>query len=175
LYKTGNDNRLVHGGGSGPCLFPSLPVGISDNDASELKDNAGFRRLNFCSDDNVSTEFTATFDTHSENPGDADSSVDTIEEQADEIRQQAYAKGFVEGEKAGAEAEKAKFKEVLETLHMAISELDSAKSSLYYDAEKQAVELGLMIARKIICHEVFINNETIFRVLKEALKKVTDQ
>ena len=175
MYKTGNDNRLVHGGGSGSCLFPSLPVGISENDASELKENAEFRRLSFGSDDNASTEFTVTFDTPTETHGDANSPVDTIEEQADEIRQQAYAKGFVEGEKAGAEAEKAKFKEVLETLYTAISELDSAKSNLYYDAEKQAVELGLMIARKIICHEVSISNETIFRVLKEALKKVTDQ
>jgi len=180
LYKTDNDHRLVYEGESGSYLFPSLPVGISENDASEndaseIKENAGFRRLNFGSDDNVSTEFTVAFDTHRETPGDANSPVDTIEEQADEIRQQAYAKGFVDGEKAGAEAEKAKLKEVLETLYTAISELDSTKSDLYYDAEKQVVELGLMIARKIVCREVSIDKDTIFRVLKEALKKVSNQ
>jgi len=175
LYKADTDTRAVQESGSDSYLFPRLPIGLSENDASELNENATFKRLSFGSDDNVSTEFKVTFDAPEETPDDADGPVATHEEQVDEIRQQAYANGFVEGEKAGMEAEKAKFKEVTKTLHTVISELDSAKRELTYDAEKQAVELALMIAKKIVCREVSIDQDTIFRVLHRALEKVGDQ
>ncbi|MFO7985571.1 MAG: FliH/SctL family protein [Desulfatiglandaceae bacterium] len=97
-----------------------------------------------------------------------------MEEHADRIREKAYAQGFDEGEKAGAEAEKAKFKAVLETLYAGISELDSERQKLGLEAERQAVELGVMIAGKILCREVSMDTETIFRILEEALKKLSD-
>jgi flagellar assembly protein FliH len=119
--------------------------------------------------------FSAIYSTGEEEIEVAKDPVDTIEAQADQIRKEAYAKGFLEGQKVGEEGQKEKVREVLEALHTAMVELDSLKNTLHNDAERQAVEIGLMIARKIVCHEVSIDPETIFRVLGEALKKVSDQ
>ncbi len=173
MYKTGNDHRPVHEVGPGFYLFPSLPITEKQN--SETADKRGFRRFGFGSKAAAAPEFSATFDTAQGIASDAKGRADSVGTQADEIREQAYAKGFVEGQKVGVEAQKEKFKEALATLHMAMLELDSAKTELYHDAEKQAVELGLMIAKKIVCREISIDKSAIFRVLKEALKKVSDQ
>jgi len=175
LYKTAKVSQSVNEDRPMSHLFPNLPVGESTSQDSGPGEKAGFKRIGFEKEGRVFTEFAAEFRGTNQIATVPKSRNAGIEEQAEEISKEAYAKGFKEGEKAGMESEKRELKPVLQALNAGILELDSVRSELHFAAEKQAVELGLVIARKIICHEVSINNETIFGVLKEALKKVTDQ
>jgi flagellar assembly protein FliH len=146
---------------------------LSEEQTSEPAEKSGFR-ISF-EGKTAAPAFSAIFDTGQEKTSGAKGRVDTIEAQADQIREQAYAKGFVEGRKVGEEVQQEKLKEALKSLYAVMAELEAAKAELYHDAERQAVELALMIARKIVCREVSIDGDMIFRVLREALKKVSDQ
>ena len=175
MYKTAKVSQSVNEDRPRYHLFPNLPVGGSTPQESGPGEKAGFRRIGFENEGHVFTEFAVKFGKTNQIATVPESCNDGIKDQAEEISEKAYAKGFKEGEKAGMESEKRGVKPVLEALNAGILELDSVRSELHFAAEKQAVELGLVIAKKIICHEVSINNETIFGVLNEALKKVTDQ
>ena len=175
MYKTAKVSQSVNEDRPKSHLFPNLPVGESTPQDSGPGEKAGFKRIGFENEGRVFTELAVKFGKTNQIATVPESCNDGIKDQAEEISKEAYAKGFKEGEKVGIDSEKRELKPVLEALNAGILELDSVRSELHYAAEKQAVELGLVIAKKIICHEVSINNETIFGVLNEALKKVTDQ
>jgi len=173
LYRTVDDSRIVHGYGADSYNFPRLPVRLSEDRNPETAEKGGFR-FSF-GDQAAAPGFSAMFTPAEEEVLDAEDPVEGVEAASAAIREQAYAKGLVEGQKIGSEAQQAKLKEILKTLNTVVSELDAAKAELYRDAERQAVELGLMIARKIVCREVSVDRDTIFRVLREAFKKVSNQ
>lgn len=173
LYRTVNDSRWVDEHGTDSYNFPSLPVGPSKDLESDTPEKDGFR-FNFGAMSEA-PGFSSMFDPAEDEDTDTEDPIETIEARSEEISKQAYAKGFVEGQKVGEEAQNEKLKETLKALRMVLAELDAAKKELYQDAEREAVELGLRIARKIVCHEVSVDHATIFRVLREAFKKVGDQ
>jgi len=173
LYRTVDDSRFVHDHGADSYNFPSLPVGVAEDRSSGKVEKGGFR---FSFGDKVAApEFSAMFTPTEEDMLDAEDPVEALEAASEAIREEAYARGLVEGQKIGAEAQQAQLERILKTLNTVVSELDAAKTELYRDAERHAVELGLMIARKIVCHEVSVDRDTIFRVLREAFKKVSGQ
>jgi len=93
----------------------------------------------------------------------------------EDLKESAYTEGFIKGEKAGAEAERKRLKNIFDTFDTAFTELGKLKETLYFNAERGAVELALAIAEKVMSHEVSVNKEIILDVLKGALKKVIDQ
>lgn len=98
-----------------------------------------------------------------------------IKEKPEEIGQKAYIEGFSKGEKDALESGKRMFETVLNSLREAILELEKVKKEICFNAEKEIVELALAIAKKIVGHEVTTKKELILRVVKEALKKVSDR
>jgi flagellar assembly protein FliH len=100
---------------------------------------------------------------------------DGAEERAARMREEAYEEGFVAGLKAGEKAQKEMLEGAVEALSSAVLKLDAVESEYYRDAERHAVEIGLMIARKLVLREISIDETAIFRVLKEALGRVRDQ
>jgi len=92
----------------------------------------------------------------------------------EDLKESAYAEGFMKGEAAGTESERNRFRNTFDTLDKAISKLRELKEALCLNAEKGAVELALAIAEKIVYHEVSVNKETLLGVLKGALEKVID-
>jgi len=175
LYRTDNEGLSVHDE-HGPEFyhFPSLPAGSSEEETTRDPGEKGGFRISF-EGKTAAPSFSGIFGTGEEETEKAKDPVETFEAQVDQIRKEAFAKGFVEGQKVGEEGQKKRVNEALKALRTAMVELVSLKTTLHNDAERQAVELGLMIARKIVCHEVSIDSETIFRVLREALKKIGDQ
>jgi flagellar assembly protein FliH len=95
--------------------------------------------------------------------------------QGDTIREKIYHEGFSEGEKSGMEMERKKVQPLLNDFRQALDELGKVKRDLYRNAERQAVDLALAVARKIVCHEVSVNRELVIGVVKEALERVSDQ
>jgi flagellar assembly protein FliH len=88
------------------------------------------------------------------------------------IEQEAYRRGYREGEMAAREAGKKTLTPVISTLEEALKELGRVKREIRACAEKEAVELALAVARKIVCQEISSNNQVILNVVREALKKV---
>ena len=91
-----------------------------------------------------------------------------------EIKESAYAEGFMKGEAAGMESERKRFQNIFDTFDKAISELREFKKALCLNTEKGAVELALAIAKKVVYHEISVNKETLLGVLEGALEKVID-
>jgi flagellar biosynthesis/type III secretory pathway protein FliH len=50
--------------------------------------------------------------------------------------------------------------------------LARVKKEIRACAEKEAVDLALAVAKKIVCQEISANNQIVLNVVKEALKKV---
>ncbi len=92
----------------------------------------------------------------------------------EDLEEKARIEGFMNGEKAGIEAERKRLQTTFDTFDAAFTELGKLKEAIYADAEKGAVELALAIAEKVVSHEVSVNNNILLSVLKEALKKVID-
>ena len=90
------------------------------------------------------------------------------------LKERAYAEGFMKGEEAGTESERKRLQNIFDSFDKAISELWELKETLCLNLEKEAVELALAIAEKVVYHDVSVNKETILGVLKGALEKVID-
>lgn len=173
MYRTLDDSRFDHGQRADSYTFPTLSIGVSQDQNSETEEKGGFR-FSF-GDKAEASGFSAMFNPVKEEVIEEEDPVQAIRAASEEIRKEAYAKGFLEGQKSGEEAQQTRLKEVLNALSTLVSELEACKAELCRDAERQAVELGLMIARKIVCREVSVDRDAIFRVLQEAFKKVGDQ
>jgi len=91
-----------------------------------------------------------------------------------EIKESAYAEGFMKGEAVGMESERKRLQSIFDTFDKAMSELREFKKALCHNTEKGAVELALAIAEKVVYHEVSVNKETLLGVLKGAFEKVID-
>ncbi len=91
------------------------------------------------------------------------------------IEQEAYRRGYMEGEMAGRESSRRSLTPVINTLEEALKELARIKRELRACAEKEAVELALAVARKIVCQEVSSNNQIVLNVVREALKRVENK
>jgi len=97
--------------------------------------------------------------------GEMEGDVKTIEEQA-------FIQGFDKGEKEGLELARERVGTLLTSFNEALLGLDRIKKELLLSTEREAVELSLAVAKKIVCQEITTNKHVVFNVVKEALEKV---
>lgn len=136
-------------------FFPDISdMRLPDNRGEEGKENR-FQRVYF-------KEYDSPLDVSGQHGGNG-GSVDGKRESLEDIE-----------EEAGTESGNKRLEQVLNSLQAALSELEKVKKEVYSNAEKEAVELALAIARKIVCHEVNTNKAVVLSVVKEALKRVVD-
>lgn len=147
--------------------FPELSdVTMPNNGGKPGKDN-GFQRIYFRQCDDSSGGSPGK---HGGNGGNGEG----VREEIREIEETAYIQGFDKGEKAGIESGSKKLEPIINNFRDVILKLEKLKKDLYRNAEKEAVELSIAIAKKIVCHEVTINKEVVLNVVKEALTRVAD-
>lgn len=147
--------------------FPELSdVYDPDNGGKDSEDKA-FQRIYFRQCDSSSGDLTLS--------GDKGEIGDGVMEEIREIEEKAYIQGFIKGEKAGIESGSKKLEPIINNFRDVIAKLEKLKKDLYQSAEKEAVELSIAIAKKIVCHELTINREVVLNVVKEALTRVADQ
>jgi len=91
-----------------------------------------------------------------------------------EIEEKAYAKGYVEGEKAGLEQGNRQLTPVIDNFSQALTEVEKVKKEIYLNAEKKTLDLAMAIARKIVSHEIQSNHEVLLSIIREALDRVVD-
>jgi len=88
------------------------------------------------------------------------------------VEEEAYDKGFNQGITEGVQYGKKEIEPLLNKFEDALTELENVRKRVYQMAEKEAVDLSLAIARKIVGNEISINKNVITNIVREALKKV---
>jgi flagellar assembly protein FliH len=152
--------------------FPNIPVDESANPCVSRTSNADFQRSLFknmdmdpvCTDDGLAAEVPNT--PAQDKEGNAPS--------VDEIKEAAFQKGFLEGKRVGFESGSKKAGSVVDSLNQILGQLENIRQEIYQEIEKEVAQLALSIARKIVCHEVKTNQETVTCVAREALSRVNN-
>jgi flagellar biosynthesis/type III secretory pathway protein FliH len=91
------------------------------------------------------------------------------------LEQQAYEKGFAQGEKDGLELGEKRLEAVVQNAQRLIAEIESHREGLYEAFEKEMVQLVLAISKKILVHPPALKEETILSTVHAAFKHVLDQ
>lgn len=88
------------------------------------------------------------------------------------LERDAFAKGFAQGEKAGAEAASKRSEAMLRRLTETLEELASARGTMIQQTEQQMVRLALAIARRVIGREVSLDQDLMLAISRVALDRL---
>lgn len=94
------------------------------------------------------------------------------EEKIQLAKREAYEQGFNRGKDEGIKKSRKDLEPLLHKFEHALLELENTKKRIYTAAEKEAVDLSLAIAKKIVGNEIMTNKNIITHIVKEALKRV---
>jgi flagellar assembly protein FliH len=92
-----------------------------------------------------------------------------------EEKKASYRLGYEEGLKKGIEIQKQEALHMVQALTNTTRELDSLKKNILENAEREIVELAIVIAEKVVHQEVLTNRDVIQAVLKDAIKSIVDK
>jgi flagellar assembly protein FliH len=92
-----------------------------------------------------------------------------VQEKAALIEQEAYEKGFAQGEKDGLELGEKKGLKVVEAIEVLFNEIGNLKKEILKQYEKGTLELIFAIAKKIIHHQIGTDEEAIRETVLNAL------
>ncbi|MEJ2099666.1 MAG: FliH/SctL family protein [Desulfobacterales bacterium] len=145
--------------------FPNIPVDEPSDECLSFTSNREFQRSHF---KNSGTDCAVGKPT----PDVEETPVQPKGPSVEEIKENAFQKGFAEGQKVGFESGTKKVDPVINSLHQALVQLQNIRREIYQELEKEVVRLALAIAKKIVCHEVKTTRETVLCVAREALSRV---
>ena len=91
------------------------------------------------------------------------------------IEQEAYEKGFAQGEKDGLELGQKRVDTIVQQIRNVLQEIESQRESLYRVYEGEMLQLAMSISRKILHHECRVNEGVITATLREVSKHIVDQ
>jgi flagellar biosynthesis/type III secretory pathway protein FliH len=97
-----------------------------------------------------------------------------------DLEQDAYCRGFSDGEKsgfeqgerAGLEAAAGRMEGLLKSLEQMLSDLENLQRRACHDLEKEMVRLALEVARKVVGREVQTDVETVAGIVRDAVNRV---
>jgi flagellar assembly protein FliH len=88
------------------------------------------------------------------------------------IEQDAFARGYAEGERAGRESESARASGLVQRLTEAFGELHERRADMLRQAERQTVQLAVAIAERIVQREVSIDPRLLTAMGHAALERL---
>lgn len=97
------------------------------------------------------------------------------EEKAARIEQEAYAKGFAQGEKDGLELGRKKAEKIAENMERLLQELRGLKGALAKSHEKEILAIVCAIAKRIIRSEALQDEHLVQRTVQNALRLAADR
>ena len=102
--------------------------------------------------------------------------VDLAQQQAQlaALERDAFAKGFAQGERAGAEASGKRGEAMLRRLTETLEELTTLREQMIHQTERQMVQLALAVARRILHREVSIDHDLLIAMARVALQRLGD-
>jgi flagellar assembly protein FliH len=90
------------------------------------------------------------------------------------LEREAFAKGYEQGERAGAEAGAKRAEAMLRRLAETIQELAEVRRSMVRQTERQMVQLALAIAKRIVRREVALDSDLTVTMARVALDRLGD-
>ena len=90
------------------------------------------------------------------------------------IERDAFAKGYAQGERAGAEAAAARGEAMVRRLAQTIEELGALRTDMLHKSEKQLVQLAIAIAGRVIQREITLDRELLVAMARVALDRLGD-
>jgi flagellar biosynthesis/type III secretory pathway protein FliH len=145
--------------------FPDIPVDEPPEECRSFSPNREFQRSLF---ENMGADCAVEESTPDLEETPAPAKGPSVEE----IRENAFQKGFAEGQRVGFESGTKKADPIIKSLCQALVQLQNIRKEIRQEIEKEVVQLALAIAKKIVCHEVRTNQETVVCVAQEALSRV---
>jgi flagellar assembly protein FliH len=88
--------------------------------------------------------------------------------------QEIFAKGFAQGEKAGAAAAQQETAALAKKLAATLDDLMRVRNEMIRQTEKQMVQLALAIARRVVHREVSLDANLLVTMMRVALERVSD-
>jgi flagellar assembly protein FliH len=88
------------------------------------------------------------------------------------LEREAFAKGFAQGEHAGAEAAGQRGEAMLHRLTQTLDELTTVRADMIRQTERQMVQLALAIARRIVQREVSLDPDLLLAMAHVALERL---
>jgi flagellar assembly protein FliH len=88
------------------------------------------------------------------------------------IERDAFAQGFAQGERSGAEAAAARSDAVLQRLKQTIGELQALRAEMIHKTERQVVQLAIAMAKRIVHREISLDPELLSAMARVALDRL---
>jgi flagellar assembly protein FliH len=88
------------------------------------------------------------------------------------LEREAFAKGFAQGELAGAEAAGQRGEMMLHRLTQTLEELTQVRAQMIYQTERQMVQLALGVARRVVQREVSLNPDLLIAMARVAMERL---
>ena len=88
------------------------------------------------------------------------------------LEREAFAKGYEQGERAGAEAAGKRGEAMLRRLSETLTELTSLRATMIRQTENQIVELALAVARRVVHREVSLDRNLMIAIVRVALDRL---
>ncbi len=104
----------------------------------------------------------------------ADSIIQQANQQAEQIRQDAFKQGLAKGIAEGTQKSEKKLSTLFQSFNEIAGQWQEIKTGFYDRHQDLLLELALKIARKIIHQEVTVNNDLIVNVLHNAIAQAID-
>ncbi|SPD72700.1 hypothetical protein PITCH_A1500014 [uncultured Desulfobacterium sp.] len=149
-----------------PYCFPNVNFDKPDGVESHQKKQF-FKPIGFDEKGNLCTNTK-------ERAGHPDETLSNKDKKLRQIEENAYNIGFIKGEKDGLNSLRGRLESLLRSLDECIGDVERLKKKILIRAEREAVELSIAIAKKIVCHEISVNSGVILNVVKEALNKLSN-
>jgi len=93
---------------------------------------------------------------------------------AAQLEQEIFARGFAEGQQAGAAAMQQETGALAKKLAAALDDLVRAREQMIRHTEKQMVQLALAVARRVVHREVTVDPTAMLTMMRVALERVSD-
>lgn len=106
----------------------------------------------------------------------APATVDAAEQNARlaALEREAFAKGYEQGERAGAEAAAQRGEAILRRLTQTVEELTTLRAKMIHQTERQMVQLALAVARRVVHREVSLDQDLLIAMARVALDRLGD-
>lgn len=145
--------------------FPDIPVDEPPDAGCSQSSDSGFQRIYFKPN-------SATCSDAAQAPDPTEIPEEEKGPSIDEIKADAFKKGFNEGEKVGFEAGIKRVDPLINSFNQGLEQLKNIRREIHQKIEKEVAQLALSIAKKIVCHEIKTTEETVVCVAREALSRV---
>ena len=90
----------------------------------------------------------------------------------DEVRKEAYQRGFSEGQKIGQEQAAAELQPLMDRLSRSLADLATVRSRVRKTAESDLLKLAVAVARRVIHRELTLDPGSIEGLIRVALEKL---